>query len=791
MAKTFRRLNWRTWALVFVLAAGTTMLPCGQEAFALLPPLPPPPPLPIPPPPPPPPLPIPPLPPPPPLPIPPPGLSLGPPQLPTIPSLPQILPSNAPSRSGSTQLPVTSATLDAKLLVIAGDGTEPVLGAIRQAADYEGIPYTLYIASKTPGGFTPGMLSDGGTHAYYQGIVLTTGSLAYFNGSAWSSAFNTSEWQALWDYQAKYHVRTAIAYAYPTADLGYGPATGVDATTSPISARLTSTGQSVFPYVNATNPLVITKAWTYLAHAAGTGTNVLLSDSQGDALALVRTYPDGRQVLSTTFDGNFFLVHSLALGHGLMNWVTGGLFLGERHIYVTPQVDDIFIDDDLYGGGTYRITATDWAATAAWQLQKQLQSQTSGLRIHMAFNGEGTTGTYTPDLLTPAARATNSQFPWINHTYTHENLDAVSYDVAYQEITRNNQTAASMGLASYDARALVTPDVSGLSNPAAMRAAYDAGVRFLVTDTSQPGMDNPTPQAGIPNRVDPRILMIPRRPVNLFYNVTTPTQWTNEYNYLYHAYWGRDLTYEEILGKESDILLQYMLRGEVDPWMFHQTNLRAYDSVHSLLGDLLDRTLDKYGKLFLLPVRTLNMAAMGEWTNNRMRYNAAGVRASIAPDQGTITLTASSAAVVPVSGLCTDSSEDYGGQCVSHITLTAGQSVTYQFGDASGQGSGTLGVGGNPGTGAALSASVTPNPLNREAAIRFRTTRPGFAKVRVYDVAGHLVRSLVDESNLSAGFHEVPLRAWHVSEGELRIGAYFYRIETAEGTAAGRFVVLR
>ena len=306
----------------------------------------------------------------------------------------------------------------------------------------------------------------------------------------------------------------------------------------------------------------------------------------------------------------------------------------------------------MYGGGTYRINAVDWSATIAWQTQKQLQSQTSGVRLHMAFNGEGTTGIYSPDLLTPAVDLTDSQFPWINHTFTHQNLDpdSASYDRVYWEITRNNQTAASMGFANYDRRALITPDVSGLTNPDAMSAAYDAGVRFLVTDTSKPGMDNPTPQAGILNWEDPRILMVPRRPVNLFYNVTTPSEWTNEYNYLYHSYWGRDLTYEEILGKESDVLLQYMLRGEIDPWMFHQANLRAYDTTHTLLGDLLDQTLDKYGRLFVLPVRSLTLTGLGQWTQNRMRYVAPGVRASFVPDQGTITISASQAAVVPVTG---------------------------------------------------------------------------------------------------------------------------------------------
>jgi hypothetical protein len=683
--------------------------------------------------------------------------------------------------------------LDAKILIISADGTEPVLGAIRQAAGYAGIPYTLYIASQTPGGFTPAMLSDGNLHAFYQGIVLTTGVLAYFNGTAWASAFNTTEWQTLWDYQAKYRVRTAVAYALPSEDLGYGPSTGVDATTSPISARLTSTGQSVFSYVNAANPIVITKAWAYLAAAAGSGTNVLLSDAQGHALSLVRTYPDGRQVLSLTFDGNFFLVHSLALMHGVMNWVTGGLFLGERHVYMTPQVDDIFLDNDMYGGGTYRINAVDWAAVVAWQRQKELYAQTSDVRIHMAFNGEGTTGIYSPDLLTPTAEVTNSEFPWINHTFTHQNLDAdsASYDLVYQEITRNNQTAASMGLANYDRRALVTPDVSGLMSPHGMRAAWDAGVRYLVTDTSRPGYDNPTPQAGIYNQYEPGILMIPRRPVNLYYNVSTPTEWTNEYNYLYHSYWGRDLSYSEILDKESDVLLQYMLRGEIDPWMFHQANLRAYDSVHFLLGDLLDRTLEKYSRIFVLPVRSMAMVDMGEWVKNRMRYDAAGVRCSFAPNQGTFTMTASGAAVVPITGLCSESAEGYGGQCISHVSIAPGQTFSASFPPAGGSSPASTAVEDWRKSGPALRGSISPNPLNREGTLSFRTTKSGFARVRVYDVAGHLVRTLIDESSLPPGNHDVRFEGRRVDGRVLPTGAYFYRIEAAEGTATGRFAVLR
>lgn len=757
-AKTSRGPTCSAWALSLLLATAP-MLFAGRASAQL--PLPPP--------------------------IPPPNLSLGPPEFPRIPSLPQVLPSNAPTTSGSTQLPVTSATLDAKILIVSADGTEPVLGAIQQAADYEGIPYTLYVASRTPGGFTPSLLSDGGSHGFYQGIVLTTGSLGYLNGGTWTSAFDPSEWQTLWDYQARFRVRTAIAYAFPTADLGYGPATGVDATTTPIAAQLTPAGQSVFPYVNAANPLTITRAWTYLAAATGAGTTVLLTDSQSHALALIRNYPDGRTVLSQTFDGNFFLVHSLALSYGLLNWVTGGLFLGERHVYASPQVDDVFIDDDLYGGGTYRLSGADWTAITGWQTLKEQQALTSDLRLSMAFNGEGTTGEYPLDTLTPTAELTANQFSWINHTYSHENLDSTSYAAAYQQITANDQTAAAIGLADFDRRALVTPDVSGLKNPDAMRAAYDAGVRFLVTDTSQPGMDNPTPQAGIYNPYQPQILMVPRRPVNLFYNVTTPTEWTNEYNFIYHSYWGRDLTYDEVLDKESDILLQYLLRGEVDPWMFHQTNLRAYDGAHTLLGDLLDRLLTKYQNLFTLPIRSLTHAALGGWMAERMQYAGAGVRASFRPDQGTITLTASTAAVVPVTGLCSASSETYGGQCISHITLAPGQTATYPF--ASPSTSQNLGVGAGTGLLPGVIAA-SPNPFVGQTTITFATTRAGPVTVEVYDVTGRRVGTVAD-GTMTAGVHTLRWDGSLPSGHRAASGVYFLRLRSPNGNGVKRLVLMR
>ena len=118
-----------------------------------------------------------------------------------------------------------------------------------------------------------------------------------------------------------------------------------------------------------------------------------------------------------------------------------------------------------------------------------------------------------------------------------------------------------------------------------------------------------------------------------------------------------------------------MLKGENDPWMFHQPNLRAYDGTHSLLSDLLDRTLAKYNAIYNLPILSPTMDNLGQTVASRMQYNAAGVSATIQPGKS-ITLTAQNAVTVPVTGLGGNNAETYGGQTIAYITLRAGQSVT-------------------------------------------------------------------------------------------------------------------
>lgn len=577
---------------------------------------------------------------------------------------------------------LTNAAIDLGVLVLAADGNDNTLPAIRKALDFIGTPYTVYAAAQTPGGLTYDRLASG-PHSFYSGVILTTGSLGYSpdGGATWSSALSAAEWQTLWQWEADFGLRQVNWYAYPTADYGFGPASATDTSATPLAATFTAAGKAVFAYVNPTNALAIRYAWTYLAPALDTNTTPLLVDAAGNALAAIKSYPDGRQVLTLTFDSNEWLRHNQVLNYGLVNWVSQGLFLGERHIYASAQVDDLFLADDMWFGNEVRMSGPDVKALVTWQNGVRGKALTRNFRLDLAFNGWGAqAGNYANDTLTPAAKANQSQFKWISHTWDHEDLNPIDYAGARLEITNNFNAAAALGLSLFSRKNMVTPNVSGLTNASFLQAAYDSGLRYLVSDTSLPGYDNPTPNAGLYNPFQPAILMIPRHPCNLYYNVASPDEWAGEYNFIYNAYWGRDLTYDEILDDQSELLLGYLLKGDLDPWMFHQPNLVAYDGVHSLLGDLLDRTFAKYASYFNLPVLSPTMDALGVKVANRMNYNASGVKATLNPNK-TITLTVTRAAIIPVTGLkvaatATTSNESYGGQNIASIKLAAGQSVT-------------------------------------------------------------------------------------------------------------------
>ncbi|HTK30739.1 MAG TPA: S8 family serine peptidase [Candidatus Saccharimonadaceae bacterium] len=83
-----------------------------------------------------------------------------------------------------------------------------------------------------------------------------------------------------------------------------------------------------------------------------------------------------------------------------------------------------------------------------------------------------------------------------------------------------------------------------------------------------------------------------------------------------------------------------------------------------------------------------------------------------------------------------------------------------------------------------------PNPFQRSSLIRFTLPTSGPVTLRIYDVTGRRVRSLVD-GWLMAGSHQ---RVWEGIGDDgtrARAGVYFYRLSTPRGALSRRMILLR
>ena len=589
----------------------------------------------------------------------------------------------------------TPKSIDMKMLVISADGNEPVFSGIKSILDQIGIPYDTLIASQSP--LTAQTLSDGLGNGRYQGIFLTTGNLAYeASPNNWQSALTQAQWQTLWQYEADFRVRQATLYTYPAGapdNYGLTPINAVDTSSTPVKGTLTAAGQQLFGYLNPTAAVSISNAWTYLVKPIASNNPVsLLNTADGYSLASIYTYPDGRQNLAITTDGNPELTHTLLLGYGVINWVSKGFFLGDRKVYMNPQPDDIMIGDDIWDpvrlsdqtGIEYRTTGNDYNKLITWQNNlRASHSNAAQIQLEMPYNGVGVSGIYPNDTLTPAIRSKPNQFKWVNHTYEHELLTAINYADARAQLSKNHNVAQTLGFTKYFKDSMIQPEISGLNNPEFLRAAKDFGIRYILSDTSQPGWKNPSPNTGFYSTYQPSIMIIPRYPTNLYYNVSTPAEWVSEYNYFYapgrpFATWDRALTYSEILDKESEMWLRYLLKFDLNSVMFHQANLRAYDNTNSLLGDLVKATLAKYNSMYKLPIRSPGQHDTGVLMAARMVYNVSGVSGRILlGTTNSIALKTVKAVKAPLTGITYGTTqESYGGQTISTISLGANGALT-------------------------------------------------------------------------------------------------------------------
>ncbi len=83
-----------------------------------------------------------------------------------------------------------------------------------------------------------------------------------------------------------------------------------------------------------------------------------------------------------------------------------------------------------------------------------------------------------------------------------------------------------------------------------------------------------------------------------------------------------------------------------------------------------------------------------------------------------------------------------------------------------------------------------PNPFNPKTTLRFALPAAAHTTVRIYDVSGRLVRTLVDEP-LAASEHAVDWTGRDDGGREVAAGVYFYRIRSGEHDHVGQMALIK
>ncbi|SEK42501.1 hypothetical protein [Nitrosovibrio tenuis] len=660
------------------------------------------------------------------------------------------------------------------LLITTGEiANDMGFAYIKPVLDEMGVPYDVLNAETQD--LTAAMLAassagagckaaDAGCVGNYNGIILTDSDLV--------PNFTPAEWDVLHDYEKSFGVREAVlsgwpaTYWDPNAPFGiyldYGLVFSSSGNSYNAQWAVPATySKQVFEYVNPASPFPVTD-FAFAANPRNDGTllrdgtkpNVvpLLKTQNGEALVSIVQYvlppqtTPVREVMISTITNADFLLHSKVLAYEFINWATQGVFIGARFVHLATHLDDLFLADELWDPAlkatnpatTYRLNSADITNAVSKQIAFRAAHPTAGttFKLDFPFNGAGavldpeaaTLAANLTDDLVAAVVANKANFRFMNHTFSHADMDKApvpanapcdyatltTLAAIQAEITRNRTVWGLLGLPeqSQNNRMLLSGNHSGLkdrkctadpalhpemsdvqsddvafdqggANPLFLQAAARAGVSYLASDSSQraQNLEQYITQYDDGSQTDR--IMLPRWPTNIFYNVWNPTQLVDEYNYIFHDRFvnaGQDpcqipgavcspRDYAGILLAEADAAVRHMLTFNKWPHFFHQTNLAQYDaSGNTLQFDWLNAVFTAYERLFKLPVKNYPHYLSGDHTADSLSAKSAIIQAVWNRTTNQVTLSANKAVPnLSVTGL--SGGELYGGQFIRSINV--------------------------------------------------------------------------------------------------------------------------
>ncbi|KAL1968306.1 hypothetical protein VTN77DRAFT_2141 [Rasamsonia byssochlamydoides] len=558
-----------------------------------------------------------------------------------IPSLTSALPAGAATSLSNVTAADATAVLST-VLVITADNTSAQTAT--SGLNAYGIPFTTLLVPQN-GTELPQLNSSSGGN--FGGIVVVSEVSYDYGGTlGYQSALTEDQWNQLYAYQLEYGVRMVQYDVYPGPDYGTS-VIGDGCCATGVEQEIYFTDTSDFPTSGLrTYAGVSTEGlWHYPATITDTNTTKEIAQfapnanfSSNSTAAVINNF-NGRQQMAifTSFDTTWSATSNY-LQHAWITWLTRGLYAGYRRVNLNTQIDDMFLESDIYlpNGTTFRIRPEDLDGIKAWipEINSKMNPG-SEYFPEVGYNGNGNieaaadtdagytlcngggieypdipptplefekplgTGTDkwppTPTVYDWTTNCTNldplkvwwsnpdnrDQFAHISHTFTHEDEDNATYSDVYKEISFNIAWLNQSGISAsprFTANGIIPPGITGLHNGDALRAWMDNGITNCVGDNTRPVLLNQE------NEMWPYITTVES---DGFAGMQVNPRWATR---IYYNCDTPNCTTQEwidtsagsgdfydLLEQEKADTMRHLFGLHHEPYMFHQANLRNAD----------------------------------------------------------------------------------------------------------------------------------------------------------------------------------------------------------------------
>lgn len=542
-----------------------------------------------------------------------------------------------------------SQNLDMKVLILSSSSSideREAVKHIKNSLDAHGVRYDHIQLTKGGRKVIKGRLplEVNRRHGKYYGVVLTTAQLNYKNRyGSYTSALEPDQWRQLDGYRRKYAVRSVILYAFPSSELGVKRV-----------SKLVGNKKRVMKIKNPMMSLIsgltfkgatLEGSWQYpsrlLSHSSAKPFLYLYEGTREYIGGFTQRLETGFERMVFLFSQSTYIPAANALAQLWVPWLTKGVYLGKRRAYMGLQIDDFMLNSFQWDAAAHRNPYSqariirskpeDVDYIIRWQ-QKLGRYFLGGLHLEMTYNGAGYDRfpRTKVDHLRQYVKGKEWHFFWLNHTYSHPNLDKLSYQVVRHEVKKNYEFGRRHFRSVLDTHFsdyhLVTPEISGLFNPNAMRAFKDLHVESVTGDNSRDELRPVNKFFGrfsekSKNGVD-GIFIMPRHATEVYWDVATVAEQESQYNKVYGKEIGRNLNVDEIMAREGDKAANALLSLDPAPHMFHFPNIaRIFHKGQetTLVSLWLEAALRKYHSYTKLPILNLPMKKIVDVYQARLR----------------------------------------------------------------------------------------------------------------------------------------------------------------------------